>query len=278
MKINDDVIKAREIVSAYQGFNKETIETVKEYNPKLKIWTFIKKEIDPNAIEFKKKFCKAPKKEAKPKYNKPPKEKPVKLKKEKVIKPKKPRYIAKIKNDNDSFIHGSLIYQAYQYHLDGKSNKEISGLLNRNSRYVASMIRTRKIQLGLSTERKFESREKIVELIEQGLSSKEISEKLNLSENNVAYHTRRYNESKPKDQLELEYKEILFHMKKKAKLHQVNYCCSNWINKNKCKMKFNLNSLERTRRCQDLVEQGRLIEVPEKYTKTQGRVYLIPGL
>lgn len=118
-QINEDVIKAREVVAGYKFYNKKTIEKCVEYNPKTKCRYFKKINVDPEAAEFKKKFIKQAKKE-KSINTKITKASKIKVQKVKVTPKKKepkPREIS------DNYI------KIVEYTKEGKSISEIADIL-----------------------------------------------------------------------------------------------------------------------------------------------------
>jgi hypothetical protein len=275
--LNEDLIKAREVVAGYKQFNQKTVECVKTYDSSMKIWTFEKKCIDPNAGEFKKKFIKSNRKEklVNTKIPKAPKQKSLKPKKPKSIRPSGLKYSPRIKPADFQFDPNTLISQAYNYYLNGKTNTEIAMLMKKPKRAIISMLRQRDRQLGIKIE-KNDSYEKIVELVKAGKKVGEISKIMKMSDHNVSYHIKNYNDSKSQTQIEEEYQEILSQIKKKAKLNQVDYCFSTWINQANCKLKCNLTTPMRIKRCRELVAQRRLIEDKEGTTLRKGIMYRIP--
>lgn len=118
--INEDVIKAREVVEGYKRYNKKTIEKCVEYNPKTKCRYFKKVTVDPEATEFKKKFIKQPKKE-KSVNTKITKTTKIKVQKIKVIPKKK---VEKPKLNSETY------EKVIKYTKDGKSISEIANLLS----------------------------------------------------------------------------------------------------------------------------------------------------
>lgn len=50
--LDPEVLKSREIVKKYKELNEKTVEKVKIYDPKQKIWRFERVQTDPRAIEF----------------------------------------------------------------------------------------------------------------------------------------------------------------------------------------------------------------------------------
>lgn len=126
-QVNEDVIKAREVVEGYKRYNKKTIEKCVEYNPKTKCRYFKKVTVDPEASEFKKKFIKQSKKEksVNTKITKAPK---IKIKKVKVIPKKK---IEKPKEKCDTY------HQVVKLTKEGKSILEIVNLINTSHHNVS---------------------------------------------------------------------------------------------------------------------------------------------
>ena len=55
--INQDVIKAREVVAGYKELNKNTVEEISYYDPVLKLRRYKKMSIDPNSKDFIKLLC-----------------------------------------------------------------------------------------------------------------------------------------------------------------------------------------------------------------------------
>lgn len=279
--INEDVIKARIVVAGYKEFNKQTVEYVKSHNPLMKLWTFEKKSIDPNSCEFKKQFIKSYRKD-KVINTKLPKENKIKKTKEKPVKkPKVPRptgliYAERKKPESHlDFDQSTLIAKAYRYHLSKKTNAEIASLMKLDRRKVISMLRQRDRQLGIKTE-KNDSYEKVIELVKSGKTVAEISIILSMTDHNVSYHVKRYNESKSTEELEKEYKEILFFIEQKSIENKVDHCFSSWINQRNCNMKSNLTTPLRNRRCTELIQQGRLLADDEGAYRRLGIRYRIP--
>lgn len=275
--LNQDLIKAREVVAGYKQFNQKTIECIKTYDPSMKIWTFEKKSIDPSAREFKKKFIKSARKEknVNTKLPKTAKQKNLKPNNPKSTRPSGLTYSPRLKPADFQFDPNTLISQAYNHYLKGKTNSEIAILMNKPKRAVISMLRQRDRQLGIKID-KNDSYEKVIELVKAGKKVGEISKIMKMSDHNVSYHIKNYNNSKNPAQIEEEYQEILLQIKKKAKLNQVDYCFSTWINQANCKLKCNLTTPMRIKRCRELVAQGRLIEDKEGTTLRKGIMYKIP--
>lgn len=288
-QINQDVIKARQIVEGYKKYNKETVEVLSRYDPIRKCRYFEKVKTDPNANKFVKEFVKSGRKEKviqikKPAKLKPNKEKvvkvkPIKIPKEKPKKlPSKP--ILKEKKEilkpskAEDFIQNTLISNIYNLHLQGKSNEEISKIVGENRRIVATNIYNRKIQLGIYIPAE-NTREKIIDLQNKGLTASEIAKQLNIANHTVSFHVKKWNESKSEKEIQEENDEILYWVAKKAKENNVDYCYSLWIGKANLKMKHNLTSLEISRRCHNLINEGKLIEIPERRSPKYGRMYKI---
>lgn len=274
--INEEVIKAREIVSGYKELNKKTIERVSYYDPKLRSWTMKKVEIDPNASEFKKIYSKPERKKVKLETLKKPNEKPEKVKPAKKERPIGVKYTPRKKpTSNKQFERTSLMYKAYEYYLSGKTNKEIAEMMGISLNSAITKIRQRDRQLGIVAV-KNDTYDKVVLLIKDGKNLSQISKELNICQNTISYHIKNYNDSKSKTEIQAEYKEILSVIKKKSHLNQVDYCYSTWISQANCRMKSNLTTPARNKRCRELVKQGRLIEVVEKKSLRHGAMYKIP--
>lgn len=270
--INEDVIKARVVVAGYKEYNKQTIESVKSHNPLMKLWTFEKKSIDPNAGEFKKYFSKKQKKN----NITPIQEKEIKVKTAKEPVKYIPSYKEKKKPTTYlEFSQTTLISKAYKYHVEGKTNEEISNIMDLPKRKVISMLRIRDKQLGIEVI-KSQSYNRVVNLVKEGNTISNISNILKIKEHTVQYHIKRYNESKSTEELEKEYKEILFFINQKAIDNKVDHCFSSWINQANCLMKSNLTTPLRNRRCKELIQQGRLLADDEGAYRRLGIRYRIP--
>lgn len=283
--INEDTIKAREVVAGYNKYNKETVEVLSRYDPISKCRYFNRVKTDPNANQFVKEFVKSGRKERilqgkKPttkEYKHIPKEKPIKTARIKTPRPTgykcKPRSNKAEKAED--FDQNTLISQIYNLHLAGKKNEEIAKILKCKCRVVATNIYVRQNQLGIYIT-KDKTREKIIDYQKKGYTISKMAELLKIESNTVSYHLRSINLGKTPAQIEEEYKEILDAIKRKAKLNQVDYCYSTWINQNNCRMKSNLTTPIRNRKCRELVAQGRLIEDKGGTSLRFGIMYRLP--
>lgn len=284
-QINEETIKAREVVAGYKKYNKETIEVLGRYDSASKCRYYNKVKTDPNAKQFVKEFVKSGKKErilqaAKPKKLKPVKEKLTKEPKEKLPKTPRPtglKYISTYvkPTKNEDFDQNTLVSRIYKMHLAGKTNEEIGKIVGQPTRIVSTNIYVRQNQLGIYVP-KDKTREKIIEFQKQGLKVFEMAELLQIEGNTVSYHLRMINQEKSPEQIEEEYKEILATIKRVAKLNKVDYCYSTWINQTNCRMKCNLTTPLRNKKCRELVAQGRLIEDKEGTTLKHGIMYRLP--
>lgn len=283
--VNEDTIKARAVVAGYKKYNLETVEVLSRYDPISKCRYFNRVKIDPNANQFVKEFVKSGKKErilqpTKPKKLKPLKEKVIKDAKEKIPKAPRPtglkyktNYVKPTKPED--FDQTTLVSRIYNMHLAGKTNEEISKIVGQPTRIVATNIYVRQNKLGVYVP-KDKTREKVMEYQKQGLKVFEMAKLLNIESNTISYHLRMINKEKSPEQIEEEYKEILAAIKRVAKFNQVDYCYSTWINQTNCKMKSNLTTPIRNRKCRELVAQGRLIEDKEGTTLKHGIMYRLP--
>lgn len=283
--INEDTVKAREVVAGYNKYNTGTVEVLAKYDPVSKCRYYDKVKLDPNANQFVKEFVKSGRKEKnvsskQPKKLKAVKEKLTKEPKEKL--PKAPRPIGlKYKTNyvkptkNEDFDQTTLVSRIYNMHLAGKTNEEIGKIVGQPTRIVSTNIYVRQNQLGIYVP-KDKTREKIIEYQKQGLKVFEMAELLKIEGNTVSYHLRMINQEKSPEQIEEEYKEILATIKRVAKLNQVDYCFSTWINQTNCRMKCNLTTPLRNKKCRELVAQGRLVEDKEGTTLKHGIMYRLP--
>jgi len=286
--INEDTVKAREVVAGYNKYNAETVEVLAKYDPVSKCRYYNKISVDPNAGKFVKEFVKISRKEKNISSRQPKKIKPVKVKtikekpikevkikqpKPQIIKPPKP--ITNKPSKPEEFPQNTLISEIYSLHLEGKTNEEISKIVGYEKRIVSTNIYVRQNQLGIY-EPKDKTREKIIDLQNKGYTVSKMAEALNIESNTVSYHLRMINNTKSSEQVESEYKEILAAIKRVSKLNQVNYCYSTWINQANCRMKSNLTTPTRNKKCRELVAQGRLIEDKEGTSLRLGIMYRLP--
>lgn len=280
--LNEDTLKAREVVAGYNKYNKETVEVLSRYDPISKCRYYTKVKTDPNSNQFVKEFVKASRKEKnisskKPKKNKLPKEKAIKT--EKIKTPIVTGYKCKPRTNkpekHEDFDQTTLISRIYNLHLAGKTNEEISKIVGYPSRIVATNIYVRQNQIGIYIP-KDRTREKIIDYQKKGYTVSKMAKLLNIESNTVSYHLREINKNKSTAEIEKEYKEILDAIKRKSKLNQVDYCYSTWINQNNCRMKSNLTTPTRNKKCRELVSQGRLIEDKEGTSLRFGIMYRLP--
>lgn len=273
--VNEDTVKAREIVAGYNKYNKETVEVLSRYDPISKCRYFDRIKTDPNASQFVKEFVKSGRKERIIQGKKPVKIKAVKEKNIKPAKEKSPRPLRTKPTKAEYFPQDTLISQIYNLHLEGKTNEEIAKLVKCKCRIVATNIYVRQNQLGIYVP-KDKTREKIIEYQKKGLKVFEMAELLQIEGNTVSYHLRMINQEKSPEQLEEEYQEILASIKRLAKENKVDYCFSTWINQTNCRMKSNLTTPIRNRKCRELVAKGRLIEDKEGTSLRYGIMYKLP--
>lgn len=271
--INQDVIKAREVVAGYKELNKGTVEEVSYYDPVLKLRRYKKVQIDPNSKDFVKLYGK--KKNEKVNKDKPvkfvaktiDKTKPKKVIKKTVSKPKKlltpkPKYTKVIQRKPQAYHPDSKTSQSYNLHLEGLTDKEISEKVGISEKEARRYIKLRKIQLGLPVEIKqtikFEDLER---LFWKGLNAIEIAKELNTTENNVFQHLKKVKDNKTPEQQEIEFLEVLNCARKKSQLNSVEHCYSQWVTSRKNKLKYIMSPMVVNQYINELINQGRLILV-----------------
>lgn len=238
--INQDLIKAREVVAGYKELNKNTVEEVSYYDPILKLRRYRKVQIDPNSKDFIKLYGK--KKNEKEKKDKPIKVVEVKIPKPKpkvISKPKKPRYVKVTERKKRGFDENSRASLIYQMHIDGKSNKEIAIHFNTPQHYVTAQILARKKALGLPTAKKKKiNPEAILKAFESGKNIKELCEIFDVSDASIYKVIR---EEKTDELRALEREDVLRIIKAKCKLNQSNFIFGKMLTPAKCKYNYFTN-------------------------------------
>lgn len=275
--INQEVIKAREVVAGYKKYNQKTVEVISSYDPVLKIRTFKKVSIDENHSQFKKEFCAKPKKEKSVKaiqsikpFEKKKVSKPTVRKATKQIKPK---YTPRPPKTADSYDQNNLTSKVYALHLQGIRNDLIAEKMEISLKRVRQLISVRRNQLGVEEDfRSNKTYENVKKLFLEGKGVTEIAYLVNVSVKNVYNLLIRVKKECKSDNRENEFKEILEVIKAKMKLNQVDYCLSSWITPQKVKYKTNINKLEVVALCKELVEKGDLILI-EHDKKNLGKMF-----
>lgn len=275
--INQDLIKAREVVAGYKELNKNTVEEVSYYDPVLKLRRYKKVSIDPNSKDFVKLY-------GKKKNEKEKKDKPIKIIAPKVekIKPKvvsKPkakntRYVKVTERKKRGFDENSRASLIYQMHLDGKSNKEISIQFDTPQHYVTTQILSRKKALGLPTAKKKKiNPEAILKAFQTGKSIKELCEMFDVSDASIYKVIR---EEKTDDLRDLEREDVLRIIKAKCKLNQSNFIFGKMLTPAKSKYNYAISIMDVYKYCNELAEQGKIIIPDEPLMKHKGRKICLP--
>lgn len=264
-QINQDVIKAREVVAGYKELNKGTVEEVSYYDPILKLRRYKKVTIDPNSKDFIKLY-------GKKKNEKEKKDKPVKfvaptinktIKKSSAPRKKTQRkYTPRPDKTPDSYDPNNLTSKVYALHLEGVRNDLIAEKMNISIKRVRQLVSVRRNQLGVKEDSRCNSTYKDVKaLFQDGKSVTEIAYLVNVSVKNVYNLLIRVKKELKEDLHYNEVKEVFEVIKSKMKLNQVDHCFSSWITPQKVKYKTNINKLEVIAICKELVENGTLEEI-----------------
>lgn len=159
------------LVEDFKKNNANTIETVKSYDPVLRMWTFKKVKVDENA----KKFFEStrPKKEKKTQVLRQPE---TTKQKAKGINPDSLR---------------SKIYGLYQ---SGIEKKDIANQLNISTRRVSSEITKRNNLLGVEQAKRINpTREKVRKLMKTESNMTVISKKIGVVRSVIDYHIKKIN-------------------------------------------------------------------------------------
>lgn len=267
--INQDVIKAREVVAGYKELNKGTIEQVSYYDPILKLRRYKKVSIDPNSKDFVKLYGK--------KKNEPKEKKDIPIKKAKIItktikkasaprKKTKRKYTPRPDKTPDSYDPNNLTSKVYALHLEGIRNDLIAEKMDISIKRVRQLVSVRRNQLGVKEDARCNSTYKDVKtLFQEGKSVTEIAYLVNVSVKNVYNLLIRVKKELKADLHHKEIKEVLEVINSKMKLNQVDHCFASWITPQKVKYKTNINKLEVVAICKELVEKGELKEItPDK--------------
>ena len=275
--INQDVIKAREVVAGYKELNKGTIEEISYYDPVLKLRRYKKVTIDPNSKDFIKLYGK--KKNEKEKPGKPIKVVEVKIPKPKpkVIsktKPKKPRYVKVTERKKRGFDENSRASLIYQMHIDGKSNKEIAIHFDTPQHYVTAQILTRKKALGLPTaKRKKINSEEVLKEFKNGKTILQLCSIFNVSD---AYIYGVLRAEKTDELRDLERQDVLRIINAKCKLNQSNFIFGKMLTPAKCKYNYAISIMDVYKYCNELAKQGKIIIPDEPLMKHKGRKIELP--
>lgn len=169
--IDEDLEKAKKAVARFKELNKNTIERVKVYDSKMKCWYYERIKTDENAKKFQIKPRAVSKLQPKPNAVSKPKKKKVKE-----IKPKK------IFRRN----------QVYNDSLNGMTIVELAKKYNVSNRQISSDLSDVRKSLGLVNNVFGKTFSELVPYFKEGLSIKEISNKVNLKEETIWYHRNRY--------------------------------------------------------------------------------------
>ena len=274
--INQDVIKAREIVAGYKELNKNTVEEISYYDPVLKLRRYKKVSIDPKSKDFIKLYGKK-KNEKKEKPGKPIKAieaKSVKPKAKVTYKPKKPRYVKVTERKKRAFNPDSQTSLIFKMHNQGKSNKQIADYFDIPQHYVTARIFSRKKSLGLPTvkQRKIDPDE-VLKAFKIGKSVKDICDMFNISDSSVYKLIR---DQKTDKLRRLERLDVLRVIQAKCKLNQSDHVFGKMITPAKSNYKFDISIMDVYKYCNELAEQGKIIIPDEPLIKHRGRKIELP--
>lgn len=276
--INQDVIKAREVVAGYKELNKNTVEEVSYYDPILKLRRYKKVLIDPNSKEFIKLYGK--KKNEKEKKDKPVKSVPFVAKTVKAKKPRKKvmkvpgtvrksRYVPRPKKTNEDYDQTTLISRIYALHLKGIENNQIATDLNTTKRIVLSSIVNRKRSLGIEVnKRNFVSSDEVIRLFKLGHKQPAIAKMLGVCDSTIYNHLR---VAKTDEQINNEREDVLRIIRGKCNLNQSNFIFGKMIIPAKCKYKYDISIMDVYKYCNELAQQGKIIIPDEPLMKHKGR-------
>lgn len=274
--INQDVIKAREVVAGYKELNKGTIEEISYYDPVLKLRRYKKVSIDPKSKDFIKLYGK--KKNEKEKKGKPLKALPVNnTTKPKVCKPikvAKPRYVKVTQRKKRAFNPDSQTSLIFKMHNQGKSNKQIADYFDIPQHYVTARIFSRKKSLGLPTvkQRKIDPDE-VLKAFKIGKSVKDICDMFNISDSSIYKLIR---DQKTDKLRRLERMDVLRVIQAKCKLNQSDHVFGKMITPAKSNYKFDISIMDVYKYCNELAEQGKIIIPDEPLMKHKGRKICLP--
>lgn len=277
--INQDVIKAREVVAGYKELNKGTKEVLSTYDPVLRLRVFKKESIDPRSKEFTKLYGKKEKKDKHVKDVKFVAPTIDKTKKKKAVKrvyskPKTTRYIKVTERKKRDFDPNSRASLIYQMHLDGKSNKEIAIHFDTPQHYVTDQLLVRKKALGLPTaKRKKINSEEVLKAFKKGKTILELCEMFNVSD---AYIYSVLRKEKTDELRALEREDVLRIIYAKCKLNQSNFIFGKMLTPAKCNYKYSISIMDVYKYCNELAEQGKIIIPDEPIMKHKGRKIELP--
>ncbi|WP_347217904.1 helix-turn-helix domain-containing protein [Chryseobacterium sp.] len=269
-QINQDVIKAREVVAGYKELNKGTIEEMSYYDPILKLRRYKKVLIDPNSKDFVKLYGK--------KKNEPKEKKDIPIKKPKIITKTIKKIIKSKPKPKVKTVHPKTILskenieKAYSMHVNNCSTFEISKELNVNEKTVLTYILAKKKELGSFKNRYLVQNEKVLQLKRENKSIAEICEILNITDSAVYRHLRmgKTEEDKNKEREEV-YKAILA----KMKVNSSDYVYSVHVTPKKCKL-THLTIMDVCKYYNELIDMGRLIVSSDPIAKSNGKKIMLP--
>lgn len=256
--INQDLIKAQEILSVYKELNTDTKEVLSSYDPILRIRTFKKVAIDPRSKEFVKLYGKPEKKEKPVKsikiksfVAKTLKVKPIKIKKQKPIK-------VKTERKKPPFQPNSLNTRCYKLHLEGFSNIEIAEQLNVATAIVNKRIKERKSQLGFKVPKKeYVKFEDVEKLFYEGKNYDEMSSILGIKEGSIYPYIKIIRANLRPEHVENEYQEILNAFERIKIEKNLDYCRQSWLTSLENKYKYLMKPSIVNQCIKELIESGR---------------------
>lgn len=295
--INQDLIKAREVVAGYKELNKNTVEEVSYYDPVLKLRRYRKVQIDPNSKDFVKlygkkknekkekpkkavKFVEAtidktpPKKVVKKAVNKPKKTIISKTTEPKIKKQRYTKVTERKPRRKTGFDPHSLTSKIYDMYEMGVEIKEIASYYSCERHYVTSRICARKKALGIEIEpRKTIDKDLLEKLVKEGKTALEIAKIFNVSDSSIYSHIKRL---KSDNQKEIEIAEVLSVIKSKCKLNNSNVIFSKMIAPTQVKYKNFISKMEVYKYCNILAERCKIIIPDEPISEYRGRKICLP--
>ena len=184
--LSQEVRTAKQVVEDYKKFNQNTVKKVAKRCPISKAIFYETVKVDENAQLFVEKYKKEAKKKKQEKHlgkqlMSAPKKQP-KTQKEKTAR----AYIKLYKTPNGL----NIMKKCYEMHRNGKTIREIAAEMNISAGTVSKYILGYKKINGINEKLNYKS-QSIYNLIKEGLSKKQIIEKININPKTLTYHINR---------------------------------------------------------------------------------------
>lgn len=181
--LDKEVLKSRNVAAEFKKHNKNTVEKIQSYDPRLKLWTFKRIQTDENASKFDLIQKSREKSKGKAKVAVTKKEAAKKVKK--VVLPK--RKMADLRN-----FYESRKAKVYALHIAGQTTEEIMKELNITARAVYTDLSKYKKTHGIKVDwRNHETYKTVKKLVSEGKTKEEIMKITGKARSTISHHLNR---------------------------------------------------------------------------------------